>query len=177
MFSPDRYTAALRFAAHRHLTQKVPGCELPYVVHLTTVAAEVMAALATTRLDDPDLAVECALLHDTIEDTGATFAEIESRFGSAVASGVQALSKDPALPKAEQMGDSLRRISAQPAAIWMVKLADRIANLAPPPAHWPSEKRAAYREEAIAIADALSGASPALDARIRAKIEAYRAYL
>lgn len=177
MFSPDRYTAALRFAAHRHLAQKIPGSELPYVVHVTSVAAEVIAALATTRVDEPDVAVECALLHDTIEDTGATLAELEDSFGTAVAEGVQALSKNPALPKQDQMRDSLRRITAQPPAIWMVKLADRITNLGPPPAHWSAEKRAAYREEAIAIADALAGASAALDTRIREKIEAYRAYL
>lgn len=177
MFSPDRYTAALRFAARQHLAQKVPGSELPYLVHVTSVAAEVIAALATTRLDDPDLAVECALLHDTIEDTGATYAEIADRFGAAVAAGVQALSKDPALPKHEQMRDSLRRIRDQPPAIWVVKLADRITNLGPPPAHWSADKRAAYRDEAVVIADALAGASAALDGRIRGKIEAYRAYL
>lgn len=177
MFSPDRYTAALRFAARRHLTQKVPGSELPYVVHVTSVAAEVIATLATTRLDEPDVAIECALLHDTIEDTGVTFAELENTFGTAVAEGVQALSKNPALPKDEQMRDSLRRIRARPPAIWMVKLADRITNLAPPPAHWSAEKRAEYREEAIVIADALVGASAALDARIREKIEEYRAHL
>ena len=37
MFSPDRYTAALRFAAQRHLAQNVPGSELPYAVHVTSV--------------------------------------------------------------------------------------------------------------------------------------------
>jgi (p)ppGpp synthase/HD superfamily hydrolase len=177
MFSPDRYTAALRFAARQHLTQKVPGSELPYLVHVTSVAAEVVAALATTPLDDPDLAVECALLHDTIEDTGTTFAELAERFGTAVAEGVQALSKDPALPKHEQMRDSLDRIRAQPRAVWIVKLADRITNLRPPPSRWSADKRAAYRDEAIAIADALVGVSAALDARIRDKIDAYRAYL
>lgn len=68
------------------------------------------------------------------------------------------------------------RYTAQRPAVGMVKLADRIANLAGPPTHWSTEKRAAYREEAIAIADTLAGVSAALDNRIRAKIEAYRAY-
>ena len=170
MYSPDRYVAALQFAAKRHGTQKVPGSDLPYVVHLVSVANEVIAAGPAA---DADLAVQCALLHDTIEDAGVTFGEIEAAFGAAVAHGVQALSKDPALPKSEQMADSLRRIRAQPHAVWMVKLGDRITNLQPPPAYWTMAKRTTYRDEAIVIADALSGASEALDRRIRAKIAAY----
>jgi (p)ppGpp synthase/HD superfamily hydrolase len=173
-FSQDRYVAALRFAATRHAGQKVPGTELPYVVHVVSVAAEVIAALP---VGDPDLAVACALLHDTIEDTSTTRAEVEAAFGPAVAAGVQALSKDAALPKAEQMADSLRRIRAQPHEVWMVKLADRITNLAPPPSYWNTDKKRRYRDEAYEIASALGAASPALDARLRARAEAYAQYL
>jgi hypothetical protein len=39
---------------------------------------------------DADLAVSCALLHDTIEDTGTTHAEIADRFDPVVADGVLA---------------------------------------------------------------------------------------
>lgn len=181
MFAPDRYVAALRFAAERHASQKVPGCELPYVVHITSVAAEVISALPESNLD-VDLAVACALLHDVIEDTAKGDAErrqvgeeISDRFGPAVAAGVWALTKDDRLPKAEQMPDSLHRITAQPNEIWCVKLADRITNLAPPPAYWTAEKRAAYRQEAVVIAHQLGSANVRLHARIRAKIAAYGA--
>ncbi len=71
------------------------------------------------------------------------------------------------------MADSLRRIRDCPAAVWMVKLADRIANLGPPPRSWSPAKRLAYRDEARVIADALGSSSPFLDARLRARIEAY----
>ena len=101
VWSPDAYADALRFAAERHLTQKVPGTELPYICHVTAVAAEVMNALARERFADPDLAVQCALLHDTIEDTATTAEEVIARFGSRVADGVRALSKDPAVGKAD----------------------------------------------------------------------------
>jgi len=170
-FSQERYLAALHFAADHHRGQLVPGGERPYVVHLASVAMEVIAALADAR--DPDLAVQCALLHDTVEDTAATHAEVAAAFGLAVADGVQALSKDDALPKAERMADSLRRIRLQPREVAMVKLADRITNLQPAPPQWDAAKRAAYREEAVAIAEALGDASPLLAARIRAKIAAY----
>ncbi|NTU80585.1 MAG: bifunctional (p)ppGpp synthetase/guanosine-3',5'-bis(diphosphate) 3'-pyrophosphohydrolase, partial [Chloroflexales bacterium] len=90
-----------------------------------------------------------------------------------VADGVLALSKDEALPKDERMPDSLRRIQAQPHAVWLVKLADRIVNMQPPPKHWQGDKIAAYKDEAHAILAALGAASPLLAARLAAKIEAY----
>jgi (p)ppGpp synthase/HD superfamily hydrolase len=173
MFSTDRYTEALRFAAERHHAQRVPDSELPYLVHVVSVAAEVIAALPTASIADPDLAVTCALLHDTVEDTATNLDELAVKFGAAVAAGVAALTKNHELPKAEQMADSLRRIKAQPPEIAMVKLADRITNLAPPPPHWTKDKCAAYREEAIVIADVLGYASAALHERIRARIATY----
>jgi len=176
MFAPDHYVAALRFAAERHATQNVPGSDFPYVVHVVSVAAEVIAALAVDHVEAPELAVLCALLHDTIEDTATTHAELVAQFGTAVADGVAALSKRDAIAKPDRMADSLRRIRAQPHEIWMVKLADRITNLAPPPAHWSADKRTAYREEAVVIADTLVGASPTLDVRIRARIATYATY-
>ena len=152
------------------------GSGLPYLVHVVSVAGEVLSVLDREPLD-PDLAVGCALLHDTLEDTTTTYAELVATFGTAIADGVRALSKlDDSIPKADQMADSLRRIRQQPREVWVVKLADRITNLAPPPAGWSSDKRRAYRAEAIEIADALAGASPALEARIRERIAAYSSY-
>lgn len=176
MFSPDRYVETMRFAAERHHAQKEPGHELPYLVHVVSVAAEVIAALPTTMLADPDLAVTCALLHDTVEDTQTTLDEITAKFGAAVAAGVAALTKNTTLPKPEQMADSLRRIREQPREVAVVKLADRITNLSKPPHYWAKEKCAGYRIEAIAIADALGYANASLDARLRARIEAYQTY-
>lgn len=172
-WSPDLYLRAARFAARAHHGQRLPGSDLPYLVHVCQVASEVQAALACEPADRPDLALACALLHDVVEDTKVTRAEIAEAFGEPVAAGVEALSKDPSLPKPEAMADSLRRIQAQPREVWLVKLADRIVNLGPPPHHWTGEKIAAYRAEARAIAEALSSASPYLAARLRARIEGY----
>jgi (p)ppGpp synthase/HD superfamily hydrolase len=173
-FSVDRYAAALRFAAERHHAQRVPGTDLPYVVHVVSVAAEVIAAIAIDRVDDPDLAVACALLHDTLEDTATARDELVAAFGLAIADGVQALTKDKA--HADPMADSLRRIRMCPREIWIVKLADRTTNLGPPPPHWTVDKCRAYRAEGLAIADALGTASPALDARLRSRAAAYGAF-
>ena len=176
MYSPDRYVEAMRFAAAKHNDQKEPGENLPYLVHVVAVANEVILGLMQTKVADPDLAVTCALLHDTVEDTGTSLDEIRQRFGDAVAAGVSALTKNDKLPKPEQMPDSLRRIREQSPEIAIVKLADRITNLAAPPHYWSKEKCAAYRVEAGVIADTLGYASAALEARLRARMEAYKAH-
>jgi (p)ppGpp synthase/HD superfamily hydrolase len=138
---------------------------------------EVLATLALDDVADPDLAVACALLHDTVEDTPTTVDEISAAFGVAVAEGVRALSKSEAVPKAERMADSLRRIQAQPREVWIVKLADRAVNMEPAPTDWPADKRRAYREQALTILAALGSASPSLAARLREKIARYDAGL
>lgn len=173
LFDADSYRRALVFAAEAHLTQRMPGSELPYLLHVTEVCAEVLSALSVERWEGGALSVSCALLHDVIEDTARTYDDVRAAFGAEVADGVSALSKNPSLPKPEAMADSLRRIRTQPRAVWCVKLADRIVNLAAPPHYWKPEKIAAYRAEAGAIADALGESSPYLHARLRAHIEAY----
>jgi (p)ppGpp synthase/HD superfamily hydrolase len=176
-WSQDDYVRAYRFAAQAHLGQTVPGKDLPYITHPSLVSMEVIAALGAEPGRDGNLAIQCALLHDVIEDTDVVLEQLEAIFGKAVAQGVLALSKDETLEKSRQMPDSLRRIQQQPGEVWMVKLADRISNLAPPPYYWTKEKIASYREEAIEIHDALHSASPFLAARLLDKIEAYKAYL
>jgi (p)ppGpp synthase/HD superfamily hydrolase len=172
-WSQDAYLEAYRFAAEAHLGQLYPGTEISYLMHLGFVSMELLAALAVEEHADGDLAVRCALLHDTVEDTAITRGQLVERFGEAVAAGVAALTKNEALPKAERMSDSLRRIREQPREVWLVKLADRISNLAPPPAHWDAAKIAAYRVEAAEILSALGDASPFLAARLRTRMEGY----
>ncbi len=176
MWSQDSYVNALNFAAEAHGNQqygKANGAKVPYVTHLTMVAMEVIAALEFDQVANPDLAIQCALLHDTLEDTDTPYTRLETEFGTAVADGVQALSKNPELSKDRQMQDSLNRIKQQPLEVWMVKLADRINNLQPPPPHWTSEKKRAYQQEARIIFEHLETASPYLAARLEQKIATY----
>ena len=177
MWSAEKYVEALQFAADRHAGQKVPGTERPYLVHLTSVAQEVMRGIAMESVADPDLAVVCAVLHDVVEDTGTTAAEVAVRFGDAVAQGVAALSKNAGLPKGEQLDDSLERIRACPREVWLVKLADRITNLDVPPAYWTQAKRSGYQEEARRIHAALAAAHETLGARLAERIERYSPHI
>ena len=75
--------------------------------------------------------------------------------------------------KKEKMIDSLVRIKTQSIEEWMVKLADRITNLMPPPAHWSEEKIENYREEAKLIYCELKDVSEYLASRLSMKIEGY----
>ncbi len=173
LWSPEDYNRAYRFAARAHLGQTMPDSDLPYLVHIGLVTMEVIAGLRAEPGHDEALAVQCALLHDVIEDTPVTYAQVAAEFGGAVAAGVLALSKDATLEKAQQMPDSLRRIRQQPPEVWLVKLADRICNLQPPRPHWTPEKIRRYGVEAREILDALRDASPGLANRLQQKIEGY----
>ncbi len=177
MWTPEAYLRALHFAADRHAGQLVPGSQRPYLVHLVSVAAEVMRGVTIEPVARPDLAVTCALLHDVVEDTTTPLAEVAAAFGEEVARGVAALSKDPAVAKAAQLDDSLARIRACSHEIWAVKLADRITNLQAPPGHWDGAKRRRYQAEAGRIHAALADGHAALGARLATMIEGYSAYL
>jgi (p)ppGpp synthase/HD superfamily hydrolase len=178
-WSPDIWNAAWEFASIAHHGQQLPGTELPYAGHVAAVAMEVARAIAIRQtgadpVGRPDLAIACALLHDTVEDTSTTVEQIAERFGPEVARGVAALSKDPSVgDKSAQMHDSLARIRACPHEVWMVKLADRTHNLRTPPHYWTPTKIDAYRAEARLIHSTLGEACPVLGARLLARIETY----
>jgi (p)ppGpp synthase/HD superfamily hydrolase len=174
IFSPDLYVRAAHFAALAHGTQKMPGLEIPYIVHPCSVAMEVILALTAEPRTKPDLAVACALLHDVVEDTSVGLDRVEADFGTEIAAGVSALTKNTSLPKAEQMKECLSRIRAQPEEIWMVKLADRITNLDDPPHYWSKDKCRGYREEAELILESLGKASATLSERMKGRMHDYR---
>jgi (p)ppGpp synthase/HD superfamily hydrolase len=176
-WTQDDYIQAYRFAADRHHGQKYPGTDLPYVMHLSFVCMEVIVACHHSDVEDETIAIQCALLHDTIEDTSTTYEEIKQEFGVKVADGVLALTKNADLEKSLRMLDSLQRIQQQPRAIGSVKLADRITNLQAPPHYWQPEKIVAYREEAIVIYEHLKLANDYLANRLQQKIEAYQQWI
>lgn len=174
----DKYLKAWNFVSFIHNDQKIPGKDIPYINHLGLVTMEASAAIASGGIQDPNLLILCALLHDSIEDTPTSYEDIMNEFGKDVADGVLALTKDKELPlKEEQMQDSINRIKQQPKAVWMVKLCDRITNLQPPPKHWNKEKITKYQREARFILKAVGSANELLANRLQHKIDAYNQYL
>ena len=173
------YQEAIKFATYRHLEkkQKVKGTNLPYVVHLSNVAMEILIAAHNTENFNLDYAIQVALLHDTIEDTNTTYEEIVEHFGLDIADAVMALTKNEKLPKEQQTQDSLTRIKKLSIEVWAVKLADRITNLQPPPSNWNNQKRIKYQEEARLILDELKYGNGYLAKRLKEKIEEYGEYI
>jgi (p)ppGpp synthase/HD superfamily hydrolase len=175
----EKYLKAWNFASIHHSGQKYGGhiqdLQIDYLTHIGMVSMEIIWALQNSNEPyNADLAVQCAILHDTIEDTKITYSEILEEFGKEVADGVSALSKNSELGSKElQMKDSLSRIKLQPHEIWMVKMADRISNLNKAPFYWDNEKMLKYRFEAIMIYDTLSGANQILAMRLKEKINEY----
>lgn len=173
MWSQDKYIQAIKFAARAHGEQKMPGIKAPYVTHLSMVCMEVIAALSSDDNLNQDLAIQCALLHDTIEDTDITYENIKKTFSQAIADGVMALTKNVDLPKEDRLADTISRIKKQPKEIWIVKLADRIINLEPPPKEWSDEKIIRYHDSAKILYEELGSASHFLSKRFKKRLDNY----
>lgn len=154
------------------------GQRIEYINHIGSVIFEVSNAFRHEGAPNEELGMLCAVLHDTIEDTTATFELIRERFGEDVAEGVLALTKNTLLEsKEQQMTDSLERIKKQPKEVWAVKMADRICNLYAPPFYWTNEKKAAYIVEAQLIHSELKDGNEYLADRLLQKIERYTEFI
>lgn len=179
MNTQSLYQRAIRFDAEKHLenNQKVPGTNMPDVVHLSNVAIEIMIASFNTVNFDMNFAVQLALLHDVLEDTSTKFEEVEKVFGKDIAIGVLALTKNEELPKEEKMQDALKRIKLMTKEVWAVKLADRITNLQVPPNDWDNSKKVKYLQEAKLILSELGEGNKFLAVRLQNMIEEYKNYI
>jgi (p)ppGpp synthase/HD superfamily hydrolase len=170
----DAYDKAWQFAAKVHTGQKLPGSYLPYLTHIGWVVGEILISFQHETISDPILIIQCAILHDVIEDTSIGHQELSEKFGSIVADGVMALTKNIALPKDQRMMDSLERILSQPEEVGMVKLADRISNLRTPPSFWDYQKITEYIEESNSIIAMLGKTSLYFSERIKMKLRNYQ---
>ncbi|MGX1099046.1 RelA/SpoT family protein [Amorphus sp. MBR-141] len=143
------------YAMHKHGTQTRASGD-PYFSH----PLEVAAILTDLRLDDATIAV--ALLHDTIEDTDATRAEIDDMFGPEIGKLVEGLTKikrlDLVSTKAKQ-AENFRKLLlaiADDVRVLLVKLADRLHNMRTI-RYVPAHKRVAVAEETMEIYGPLAG--------------------
>ncbi len=176
-WSQEEYIRAYHFVAKAHRGQVYSGTGLPYLIHLSLVSMEIIATLAVEEVNHPDLAVQCALLHDVLEDTEVSVQKLKEEFGAEVTDGVEALTQKNGGEKLERLRDSLKRIKEQPREIWMVKLADRISNLQPPPFGWDQTKIKTSWESSTEIYETLKDSSPYLGKRLLQKIDNYTQYI
>jgi hypothetical protein len=123
----DLVAEARRFAteAHRRIQHQRKYSGQPYEVHLKAVAA-----IVAEVTDDPEM-IAAAWLHDTVEDTPATFEDIERAFGPPVASLVRELtdvSRAGDGNRAARKAIDRAHLAAASARAQTVKLADLIDN-------------------------------------------------
>ena len=143
------------YAMQKHGSQKRASGD-PYFSH----PLEVAAILTDLRLDDSSIAT--ALLHDTIEDTGATRAEIDQLFGPSIGKlveGVTKLQRLELVTREAQQAENLRKLLlavAEDIRVLLVKLADRLHNMRTIQ-YMPEEKRARIAEETMEIYAPLAG--------------------
>lgn len=151
---------------------------IDYLNHIEKVTFEVMTATMFEHHLNANLAVKCAMLHDSIEDTPIKYKDIMEKFGVEVADGVMALTKNNKIKnRKNKLLDTLERIKKQPIEIWVVKLADRIANLTFPPFYWDDLKKKEYLEESEIIYDNLQEGSPFLAQKLKNKMLEYQRFI
>jgi GTP pyrophosphokinase len=117
LFAEERHRGQLRRSGEEFITHPV-GC-----------------ARICAELGMDGLAIQAALLHDTVEDTGALLSEVEEHFGSEVAAlvdGVTKLTKIHFESQAEHQAENYRKLIVSMSSdirVLIVKLADRLHNM------------------------------------------------
>ncbi len=164
MRSVDLLLEAAVFAAHKHRDQRrKDAAASPYINHTLAVAH----TLSHAGVDDVE-ALCAALLHDTIEDTQTTEAELREAFGERIASIVVEVTDDTALPKADRKRLQIEHAPTLTPQAKLVKLADKICNIRDvahaPPSRWDLARRQEYFDWARAVVDGVRGTHPGLEA-------------
>jgi GTP pyrophosphokinase len=125
---PELLARAYRYSERAHEGQTRSSGD-PYVSH----CVEVAKILAELQLDS--VTVAAGLIHDVVEDTVITVADVEREFGPEIAQIVDGLTKIGNLPmhsKEERQVENYRKLLlsvAKDARVILIKLADRLHNM------------------------------------------------
>ena len=127
-FNPKTLNKAYDFALKAHKTQKRDE-GVPYIIHPIAVAD----ILSDLKLDSATIAT--GLLHDTIEDTHATYDTIKEEFGQEVADlvdGVTKISQFQKKASENSKAENFRKLilaTSKDIRVLLVKIADRLHNM------------------------------------------------
>src|SRR5438552_12528491 len=155
---------ALQSSATRHRDQRRKDVEAsPYINHPIEVA-ELLARVG----DIGDLiTLQGAILHDTIEDTETTPAELEVLFGLEVRRVVEEVTDDKRLPKADRKRLQIEHAPHLSERAKQIKLADKVSNVQSvtltPPADWSLKRRLEYFDWTEQVVAGIRGCSPPLE--------------
>jgi guanosine-3',5'-bis(diphosphate) 3'-pyrophosphohydrolase len=135
---------AIHFAADKHRDQRRKDVNAsPYINHPIHVAQ----ILSEVGVDDPEI-LAAAVLHDTVEDTETSLAELVREFGDRVARIVSEVTDDKSLSKADRKRLQIEHALELSEEGALVKIADKISNVADvsnnPPSDWDQSRRIEY---------------------------------
>ncbi len=169
------FIQSLDFAARRHSGQRrKDAAASPYINHPIEVA-RVLWEEGDVR--DPVL-LAAAILHDTVEDTETTDAELRNLFGSQVAGVVAEVTDDKRLPKDERKRLQVEHAPHLSLRARQLKTADLICNvhgfIDSPPAKWPLSRQRGYLDWAEQVFGGCCGSNPALDSLFRQTLSVVR---
>ena len=148
--NPETLSKAYDFAVKVHKDQKRQSGD-PYVIHPVAVAN----ILTELKLDSATIAT--GLLHDTIEDTFATYKTIEEQFGKEVADLVDGVTKISVFENqavSNSRAENFRKLilaTSKDIRVLLVKLADRLHNMRTLKAIDKKEKRERIARETMEI--------------------------
>jgi len=148
--NPDTLSKAYNFALKAHENQlRISGD--PYLIHPVAVAN----ILTDLKLDSATIAT--GLLHDTIEDTKATYKTVKDEFGKEVADLVEGVTKISALEdkaKKNSKAENFRKLilaTSKDIRVLLVKIADRLHNMRTIDGFDDIEKRKKIAKETMEI--------------------------
>jgi GTP diphosphokinase / guanosine-3',5'-bis(diphosphate) 3'-diphosphatase len=154
---------ALNFSAEKHRHQRQDDdAASPYINHpiaLVNLLIEVGVK---------DSKVICAaLLHDTLEDTETTYAELKTHFGKKISDIVWEVTDDKSLTDAERRRIQVAHAKTASKRAKLVKLADKTCNLIDiiytPPVGWDIIRQRDYFDWAQEVIEALRGVNKKLE--------------
>jgi guanosine-3',5'-bis(diphosphate) 3'-pyrophosphohydrolase len=159
------FVEAVDFAARKHRFQRRKNEDAsPYINHPIAVAS----VLATEAAISDPVTLCAAVLHDTIEDTETTAAELEETFAAQITQIVLEVTDDKSLPKEVRKQLQIEHAPQLSRQAKTVKLADKICNLrdtlTQPPVGWSLARRREYFEWAKKVIDGVRSTNPALEA-------------
>ena len=148
--NPERLDKAYNFAVKAHQNQKRESGD-PYSVH----PIEVANILTDLKLDSATITT--GLLHDTIEDTFATYETIKNEFGDEIADLVDGVTKISVFENtagANSKVENFRKLilaTSKDIRVLLVKIADRLHNMRTIKAISKIEKRKRIAQETMEI--------------------------
>ena len=148
--NPEKLDKAYNFAVKAHKSQKRASGD-PYSVH----PIEVANILTELKLDSATIAT--GLLHDTIEDTFATYETIKAEFGDEVADLVDGVTKISVFENtagSNSKVENFRKLilaTSKDIRVLLVKIADRLHNMRTIKAITKVEKRQRIAQETMEI--------------------------